>query len=191
VLALGVLSTAIALAALSLGFMPPEIGRYAVWLGAVLLPVALTTVLLGWRQGVGTRSGSIDPTGRRKSRPGQILGAVALVLWAAVSGFVLVSWPGDEMALMSDGTSVVSEFYRFHHPKARYQQTFGSDGHFVSNGPSVRWFRNGQKLEEGSYRDGKREGMWTFWNEDGTIDGSKTGLYENDVLVRPSPLITR
>jgi hypothetical protein len=33
--------------------------------------------------------------------------------------------------------------------------------------------------------------MWTFWNEDGTIDGSKTGLYENDVLVRPSPLITR
>jgi hypothetical protein len=35
--------------------------------------------------------------------------------------------------------------------------------------------------------------MWTFWNEDGSIDGSKTGLYENDVLVQampPSPLIT-
>ena len=185
VLALGLVSTAIALAALSLQLTRPEVARIAVFLGVALLPVALTAIFLGWRQGVGTRTGRIDPAGRGKSRLGQSLGVVALLLWAATSGFVILSWPGDESALDATGTvRAVSEFYRFHRPKTRYRETFGLDGHFVRNGPSVTWARNGQKLEEGGYHDGKREGQWTFWNEDGSIDLVRSGIYENDVRVQ-------
>jgi hypothetical protein len=76
---------------------------------------------------------------------------------------------------MSDGTLVVSEFYRFHRPKAQYQQTIGFGGTLVREGPSVSWSRDGQKIEEGSYRNGKRDGEWTFWNEDGSIDPCDQG----------------
>ena len=30
------------------------------------------------------------------------------------------------------------------------------------------WYKNGQKLEEGIYNDGKRYGKRVFWNSDGT-----------------------
>jgi len=30
------------------------------------------------------------------------------------------------------------------------------------------WYRNGQKLEEGIYNDGKRYGKRVFWNRNGT-----------------------
>jgi len=182
VLALGLVSTAIALVALSLQLTRPEVARFAVFLGVALLPVALTAIFLGWRQGAGTRSGRIDPAGRRKSWLGQVLGALALALWAATSGFVIVSWPGDQVDLMGDGsTCVVSEFYRFHHPKTRYQTTLRFDGRWVRNGQSVCWSRSGQKLEEGSYHEGKRIGEWTFWNADGSVDLARSGYYLNDV----------
>lgn len=32
------------------------------------------------------------------------------------------------------------------------------------------WYENGQKWWEGSLKDGKKEGTWTWWNEDGTVD---------------------
>jgi hypothetical protein len=162
----------------------PDFGRYAVFLGLALLPVALGTILVGWQQRAGMRRGRIDPAGRGKTRLGQVLAASALLLWAATSTFVIVSWPGDESVLMSDGTLVVSEFYRFHRPKAQYQQTIGFGGTLVREGPSVSWSRDGQKIEEGSYHNGKRDGEWTFWNEDGSIDPVRSGIYENDVRVQ-------
>jgi len=58
------------------------------------------------------------------------------------------------------------------------------DGTWVKDGPSVGRNRQGKMLEEGSYRDGKREGEWTFWNEDGSIDLVRSGIYENDVRVQ-------
>jgi len=67
----------------------------------------------------------------------------------------------------------------------------GPDGSWVKNGPSVIWSRSEMKLAEGSYRDGKRDGPWTYWNEDGSIDTEKSGVYEGDVRVSdpaPSPI---
>jgi antitoxin component YwqK of YwqJK toxin-antitoxin module len=61
----------------------------------------------------------------------------------------------------------------------------------VKHRPFVRNYRNGQKLEEGSYRDGNRDGRWTYRNEDGSIDAGKSGVYPGDVRVfdpAPSPL---
>ena len=29
------------------------------------------------------------------------------------------------------------------------------------------WYENGQKKEEGNYKNGKKEGLWTKWNENG------------------------
>ena len=29
----------------------------------------------------------------------------------------------------------------------------------------VRWHENGQKFEEGTYKDGKKDGLWTDWYE--------------------------
>ena len=64
-----------------------------------------------------------------------------------------------------------------------HQEALHSDGSWVLEGPSTHWSRAGKKLEEGHYRDGKREGQWNSWREDGTIDTSKTGVYENDLKV--------
>jgi hypothetical protein len=57
----------------------------------------------------------------------------------------------------------------------------------LGNGRASEHERMGRKTEAGRYRDGKREGQWTFWNADGTIDESRSGIYENDVRVQPGP----
>jgi antitoxin component YwqK of YwqJK toxin-antitoxin module len=41
---------------------------------------------------------------------------------------------------------------------------------------------NGQKRGEGNYKDGKRDGFWTFWDENGNI--TKTETYSNGELVK-------
>lgn len=48
----------------------------------------------------------------------------------------------------------------------------------------TRWSRDGKKLAEGPYSDGKRTGTWTCWNDDGSVDHARSGVYENDVKVR-------
>jgi antitoxin component YwqK of YwqJK toxin-antitoxin module len=47
-------------------------------------------------------------------------------------------------------------------------------------GPYRTWFASGQKREEGEYRQGKREGTWRAWNEDGTPDETLSGEFKND-----------
>lgn len=36
-----------------------------------------------------------------------------------------------------------------------------------------RWHENGQVLDEGSYRDGKKVGFWTTWKADGKVASEK------------------
>ena len=31
----------------------------------------------------------------------------------------------------------------------------------------INWYKNGQKEEEGTYKDGEFDGLWTYWDEDG------------------------
>jgi len=57
-------------------------------------------------------------------------------------------------------------------------------------GKNLCVYRNGQKKSEGNYKDGKRNGKWTWWYEngqmefeinykDGEVDGKWTDWFEN------------
>ncbi len=46
----------------------------------------------------------------------------------------------------------------------------------------THWYESGQKQSEGTYEKRKRQGHWTFWNEDGSIDEERTGIYEEGEL---------
>jgi ATP-dependent Clp protease ATP-binding subunit ClpC len=52
----------------------------------------------------------------------------------------------------------------------------------------THWYESGQKQSEGCYRDDQqRQGHWTFWNEDGSIDEARTGFYEDGELATGQP----
>ncbi len=42
------------------------------------------------------------------------------------------------------------------------------------------WFENGQKMMEGAFADGKRNGIWNTWYHNGQM--KSMGLYSNDML---------
>ena len=48
------------------------------------------------------------------------------------------------------------------------------------DGLATEWYENGQKKEEGNYKDDKKDGFWTEWYENGQI--SAEGLYKNKKL---------
>ena len=50
-------------------------------------------------------------------------------------------------------------------------------------GPARRWTASGQLLEEGSYHEGRMSGQWNFWGEDGLLDSTRSGEYEDGKLV--------
>ena len=49
------------------------------------------------------------------------------------------------------------------------------------NGVEINYFMNGQKQKEGTFNDGKKDGLWIFYNEDGTEQGCLT--YRDGELV--------
>jgi|TARA_B100000768_G_C10935626_1_gene231483 antitoxin component YwqK of YwqJK toxin-antitoxin module len=51
----------------------------------------------------------------------------------------------------------------------------------VPNGPSKR-YKDGFLLFEGNLKDGKEDGLWKFFNEDGTLKDTKT--YKDGVLLK-------
>jgi antitoxin component YwqK of YwqJK toxin-antitoxin module len=44
-------------------------------------------------------------------------------------------------------------------------------------GPCRRFYSDGRKMAEGAYAEGRMEGPWTFWLQDGSVDGARTGSY--------------
>ena len=48
-------------------------------------------------------------------------------------------------------------------------------------GKYVTYYENGQKEREINYKDGKREGLWTFWDTEGNV--TKTETYKDGGLV--------
>jgi len=42
------------------------------------------------------------------------------------------------------------------------------------NGPRTEYHKNGQKLTEENYKDGKKDGKWTEWDENGQIKSEAT-----------------
>src|SRR5689334_6846532 len=47
----------------------------------------------------------------------------------------------------------------------------------VREGLCRRYWPDGKLLAEGRYEDGRMSGSWTFWNQDGTPDGARSGEY--------------
>ena len=38
----------------------------------------------------------------------------------------------------------------------------------------IKWYENGQKREEGTFKDGKEDGLWTLWHDNGQKEGEGT-----------------
>jgi antitoxin component YwqK of YwqJK toxin-antitoxin module len=51
------------------------------------------------------------------------------------------------------------------------------------DGPYEDYHQNGQLWEKGTYIDGKKDGPWVAYNEDGTVMKRYTGTYKNGVKV--------
>jgi hypothetical protein len=108
------------------------------------------------------------------------IGGAGLALYQVSAGvtYTIVSdpsYPSVRHASTYDRSTLIQEEWR---------EIQRGDGSWIKDGPSVRWSRKHEKLEEGSYRDGRREGKWTFWSEDRSIDLARSGIYENDVLIQ-------
>jgi antitoxin component YwqK of YwqJK toxin-antitoxin module len=49
-----------------------------------------------------------------------------------------------------------------------------SDNHFVADGFYREYYPNGQKFVDGQYKDGRQDGDWTYWHENGTLNRKLT-----------------
>jgi antitoxin component YwqK of YwqJK toxin-antitoxin module len=49
------------------------------------------------------------------------------------------------------------------------------------DGVQTWWYENGQKWYEGKYKNGKQDGIYTLWKKDG--QKKVEGNYKNDVLI--------
>jgi hypothetical protein len=62
---------------------------------------------------------------------------------------------------MHTSAARASEAY---YPQAEeYCRKRNGQGDWVIDGHYILWGPNGERLEEGEYRDGKRDGLWTCW----------------------------
>lgn len=64
------------------------------------------------------------------------------------------------------------EYYASGRVQAECQQRDG-----VREGECRRYWPDGKPMAEGSYVNGLMSGDWTFWNEDGSEDRSRSGRY--------------
>jgi antitoxin component YwqK of YwqJK toxin-antitoxin module len=51
------------------------------------------------------------------------------------------------------------------------------------DGPWVRYRDDGQLRDKGTFKDGKLHGPWVIYNEDGTVNEEYTGTYKDGVKV--------
>ena len=51
------------------------------------------------------------------------------------------------------------------------------------DGPWVQYYENGQLWEKGTYKDGNKEGPWVDYNRDGTVYKELTGTFRDGVNI--------
>jgi hypothetical protein len=51
----------------------------------------------------------------------------------------------------------------------------------------ARWHSKGPRSNTGNYKNFKKEGPWTVWNKDGSINSEKSGIYKAGKKVAPLP----
>jgi len=52
------------------------------------------------------------------------------------------------------------------------------------DGPWVSYHDNGQLFQKGSYKDGNADGPWVGYMKDGTVDDNLTGTFKNGEKVK-------
>jgi hypothetical protein len=144
--------------------------------------------------------GRVDPTGRSMTQIGRVFGIAGTLLSIPVAGVIVLALatrlgPRTSHSWMDDYPGVRQTQVSYEPEKGDdgvyhdvtefdFREVQRPDGQWVKDGPFIHWSRTQVKLEEGSYKDGKREGPWSFWHEDGTPDTEKSGVYVNDVRAR-------
>ena len=86
-----------------------------------------------------------------------------------------------------DGEEVgVWTFYRRDGSKSVQYSYEYSDEDGSRNRRWTKWYESGRKLEEGSYKGGRRAGVWMRWYESGqkSSEGLRNGLSDNDQVGR-------
>ncbi len=61
-----------------------------------------------------------------------------------------------------------------------FQERLGTDGVWRKDGFFLRRTRSGYQIEEGTYRNGQREGVWTFWDANRGYE-RRFETYESDL----------
>jgi hypothetical protein len=163
-----------------------------------LIPLGIVAWILGSKDLKAMDAGLRDPSGRTLTQVGYVFGIAATLVWLGFAGCAVLMMNVTVRESNSSGSNGQWQTKTYYpHPTGadvqklvewEYQEVELPDGTRAKQGPAIHWSPDGKKLEEGSYTGGKRDGSWTFRNPDGSIDKDRSGVYQNDVRIGPSPL---
>lgn len=164
--------------------------------GFFLIPLGIVSWFMGSRDLKRMNLGQVDPAGRSLTQIGKIFGISSMCIWLLSAGCTFLMLLGTasgstEKYSTGDGTRTVTKRFpqiagdhEMSRKELEYHEVERPNGSWVKEGRFTHWSWTGETLAEGSYRDGKREGEWTFRNEDCSMDLTRSGIYENDVRVQ-------
>jgi hypothetical protein len=162
----------------------------------LLLPLAIVPWVMGSRYLASRTRGPADEALKRLTRMGRVVGLAAIFVGLGSAAYATLALERViSHSTHADGTTIrrthvgfptwssdlpAPDFNEF-----EYDEIQREDGTWVKHGRSTRRSRTGRVLEEGWYRDGLREGAWTFWRRDGSVDPDLSGVYEKDFRAKP------
>ena len=123
--------------------------------------------------------------------PGRI---TAFVVAASAAIVTACSWRHAEISYQVDPSNPDVRTVESHSEETTSRESFRRErwrevrirgDEWAMDGFFVQWNRSEQKIAQGTYRMGKRHGLWSFWNEDGSIDAKRSGIYEDDEWIGP------
>lgn len=81
---------------------------------------------------------------------------------------------------LDSGRCRIQDFYRSGERQMEGSGWLGPP--VLKDGPVTYYFRSGPKKTTGQFADGKREGVWQYWNEDGTLRQKLTWHADRKVI---------
>ncbi|MFN0006699.1 MAG: hypothetical protein ACKVXR_02235 [Planctomycetota bacterium] len=161
----------------------------------LLLPLGIIPWVMGSRYLASRSRGPADEALMRLTRMGRVIGISAIFVGLGSAAYATLALErGLSHSTHADGTTIRRTHVGFRtwssdlpapdFSEYEYDEIQRPDGTWVKHGRSTRRSRAGMMLEEGTYRDGLREGAWTFWRRDGSVDPELSGVYEKDFRIQ-------
>jgi succinate dehydrogenase hydrophobic anchor subunit len=157
-----------------------------IWISSIA--VGVTALALGAWQLSGMKASRVDPTGKRSTRVGMTLGAVTTLAWVVLfawAGYMTKQMFANATYTITPAAGAIRSITTFHSGEVETEghEVLSTDGEWRKDGHFVRFLQAPRriKLEEGNYHEGKRDGAWTFWRDDGSVDEARSGFYKDDV----------